>query len=92
MPVKQFRNRFLGPVGPAKWSGWFNGEPEGGEANGYEYEHRTLYTEEEYNDKVEGLTADLEMAVLTAYKRGATEWTRLNYPDWYSHWNEDPPA
>ena len=31
-------------------------------------------------DKVEGLTDDLESAVEVAFKRGATEWTRLNYP------------
>lgn len=35
-------------------------------------------------DKIEGLDADLENAVETAYKRGATEWTRLNYPDLYA--------
>ena len=34
-------------------------------------------------DKVDGLTSDLENAVETAYKRGATEWCRLNYPDQY---------
>lgn len=32
-------------------------------------------------DKIEGLEADLSSAVETAFKRGATEWTRLNYPD-----------
>lgn len=35
-------------------------------------------------DKIEGLTCDLRMAVETAYKRGATEWTRLNYPKWFA--------
>lgn len=35
-------------------------------------------------DKIDGLTADLENAVETAFKRGATEWTRLNYPDQYA--------
>ena len=35
-------------------------------------------------DKVEGLTADLENAVEVAYRRGATEWTRLNYPDLFA--------
>lgn len=34
-------------------------------------------------DKIEGLDADLESAVETAYRRGATEWTRLNYPALY---------
>jgi hypothetical protein len=34
-------------------------------------------------DKVEGLTADLYLAVETAYCRGAKEWTRLNYPEWF---------
>ena len=33
-------------------------------------------------DKAEGLSADLRMAVQVAYRRGATEWARLNYPSW----------
>lgn len=36
------------------------------------------------NDKIEGLTCDLRLAVETAYHRGATEWTRLNYPRWFA--------
>lgn len=31
-------------------------------------------------DEVEGLQADLDKAVETAYNRGATDWTKLNYP------------
>jgi DNA-directed RNA polymerase alpha subunit len=38
---------------------------------------------EELRDKVEGLSADLYCAVEVAYKRGAAEWTRLNYPRWF---------
>ncbi len=38
-------------------------------------------------DKIDGLEADLESAVQTAFKRGATEWTRLNYPDLYARFN-----
>jgi hypothetical protein len=34
-------------------------------------------------DKIEGLEADIDNAVETAFKRGATEWTRLNYPEHY---------
>lgn len=34
-------------------------------------------------DRVEGLQADLDSAVEVAYKRGATEWVRLNYPKQY---------
>jgi hypothetical protein len=34
-------------------------------------------------DKIEGLDADLESAVEVAFKRGATDWTRLNYPAQY---------
>lgn len=41
----------------------------------------------EAEDKIEGLEADLESAVETAFKRGATEWTRLNYPDLYARFN-----
>ena len=39
-------------------------------------------------DKIEGLEADLEGAVEVAYNRGATEWTRLNYPEIYSRLKE----
>lgn len=39
---------------------------------------------ERLRDKVEGLEADLESAVETAFNRGATEWTRLNYPKLYA--------
>lgn len=38
---------------------------------------------ERLTDKVEGLDADLYCAVEVAYKRGATEWTRLNYREWF---------
>lgn len=31
-------------------------------------------------DKIQGLEADLDSAVEVAWKRGATEWVRLNYP------------
>lgn len=33
-------------------------------------------------DKIEGLTADLRSAVQVAWKRGAKDWARLNYPQW----------
>lgn len=39
---------------------------------------------DQMNDKIEGLEADLENAVETAFGRGATEWTRLNYPNSYA--------
>lgn len=32
--------------------------------------------------KREGLEEDLYQAVLVAYRRGAVEWTMLNYPQW----------
>lgn len=35
-------------------------------------------------EKIEGLEADLDSAVEVAFKRGATEWVRLNYPKHYS--------
>lgn len=42
---------------------------------------RALMAERErWQDKVEGLECDLESAVEVAFNRGATEWTRLNYP------------
>ena len=31
----------------------------------------------------EGMEEDLYQAVLVAYRRGAVEWTRLNYPKWF---------
>lgn len=38
-------------------------------------------------DKIEGLEADLESAVEVAFRRGAVEWTRLNYPTIYARLN-----
>lgn len=38
--------------------------------------------EVDLRDKAEGLEADLRQAVLVAWKRGAEEWCRLNYPQW----------
>jgi hypothetical protein len=34
-------------------------------------------------DKIEGLDADLDSAVEVAWKRGATDWVRMNYPKHY---------
>lgn len=39
-------------------------------------------------DEIKGLEADLESAVKTAFKRGATEWTRLNYPDLHARFSK----
>lgn len=33
-------------------------------------------------DTIEGLTSDLQMAVQVAWRRGAKDWARLNYPGW----------
>ena len=44
------------------------------------YRTRPVALFEEAADKIEGLEADLHEAVCIAYKRGAHEWTRLNYP------------
>lgn len=33
-------------------------------------------------DKIEGLDSDLFEAVQVAYRRGAVDWARLNYPQW----------
>jgi hypothetical protein len=38
---------------------------------------------EQKADKIEGLEADLDSAVEVAFKRGAEEWVRLNYPKHY---------
>jgi hypothetical protein len=42
-------------------------------------------------DKIKGLDADLQSAVEVAFKRGAVEWTRLNYPDIYKRLTEPSP-
>ena len=34
-------------------------------------------------DRREGMEEDLYQAVLVAYRRGAVEWARLNYPKWF---------
>ncbi len=36
---------------------------------------------EALNDKIDGLSADLDSAVDVAFSRGAHEWVRMNYPD-----------
>jgi len=46
---------------------------------------------ERLRDKVEGLTADIESAVEVAFKRGATDWTRLNYPTQYEALTKETP-
>ena len=35
-----------------------------------------------WRDKAEGLESDLRSAVQVAWRRGAKEWARLNYPQW----------
>jgi hypothetical protein len=42
-------------------------------------------------DRAEGLEADLDSAVEVAFKRGATEWVRLNYPKHYTRFTGDTP-
>lgn len=37
-----------------------------------------------WKDKIEGLEADLDSAIEVAWKRGATDWVRLNYPTHYA--------
>jgi hypothetical protein len=47
-------------------------------------------------DKIEGLDADLDSAVEVAWKRGATNWVRMNYPKHYERFttgeNVSPPS
>jgi hypothetical protein len=47
----------------------------------YATKPRDLLTEAA--DKIEGLEADLQAAVEVAFRRGALDWTRLNYPKIY---------
>lgn len=44
---------------------------------------------ERLEDKIDGLESDLENAVETAFKRGATEWVKLNYPTLYLKLKDD---
>ncbi|USN15232.1 hypothetical protein KIKIMORA_00860 [Brevundimonas phage vB_BpoS-Kikimora] len=41
-------------------------------------------------DKIEGLSTDLEEAVKVAWKRGARDWVRLNYPALYERLSAQP--
>ena len=43
-------------------------------------------------DKIDGLESDLSAAVEVAYRRGAHEWVRLNYPRDYERLSTLPPA
>ncbi|QIG76027.1 hypothetical protein EVC24_006 [Rhizobium phage RHph_I4] len=47
---------------------------------------------ERLRDKVEGLDADLDAAVEVAFKHGAEEWVRLNYPEKYARLKLANPA
>ncbi|WP_267550294.1 hypothetical protein [Rhizobium rhizogenes] len=47
---------------------------------------------EAMQDKIDGLEADLESAVEVAYRRGATDWVRLNYPANYARLSSAPPS
>lgn len=47
---------------------------------------------DQLRDKIEGLEADLFLAVSTAYNRGAVDWTRLNYPEWFERLKVNAPA
>lgn len=47
---------------------------------------------DERDDTIDGLRSDLEAAVEVAYKRGATEWVRLNYPDQFKKLSATSPA
>lgn len=45
--------------------------------------HDMLKLIDQIRDKIDGLEADLSSAVEVAFKRGAEEWVRLNYPTQY---------
>lgn len=47
---------------------------------------------EEAVDKIEGLEADLDSAVEVAWKRGATDWVRMNYPKHYERFTTGEDA
>ncbi len=40
----------------------------------------TLYVRGDLTDGIDGLTADLRSAVTIAWKYGAKDWVRMNYP------------
>lgn len=41
------------------------------------------------SEKIDGLECDLYSAVQVAWRRGAREWARLNYPDWIAQLEAD---
>lgn len=45
----------------------------------------------EASDKIDGLEADLHEAIKVAFKYGATDWVRLNYPEVFKTLNERKP-
>jgi ABC-type Fe3+-hydroxamate transport system substrate-binding protein len=47
---------------------------------------------EELQDKIDGLSADLDNAVAVAYHRGALDWTRLNYPEHFARFEAGEDA
>lgn len=42
-------------------------------------------------DKIDGLESALHSAIEVAFKRGATEWVRMNYPKHYATLAASPP-
>ena len=44
---------------------------------------------EDLLDKIDALDSELKTAVEVAYKRGAAEWTKLNYPKWFEEFHHD---
>lgn len=54
--------------------------------------HVTATEREQFEDKIDGLQADLESAVEVAFNRGATEWVRLNYPTQYAALSTASPS
>lgn len=43
-------------------------------------------------DKIEGLDADLDSAIEVAWKRGARDWVRMNYPQHYARFTAPAPS
>lgn len=81
-------------IGHGKWECLRHGEPwpafEGRQPDNL---HTALATEvDRLHDQVEGLNSDLDSAVEVAFRRGATEWVRLNYPTHFDRLSAGPPT
>jgi len=79
-------------VGDGKWECLRYGEPWPAFEALHDNLHIALATEvDRLHDKVDGLNSDLDSAVEVAFRHGATEWVRLNYPTHFERLSDRAP-